>query len=214
VVNTLIKVLEVFGIVHRFRNLKGRLLDLFAPASLRIGKTLYHGLILRKKGRQSTGPFGPFTFWRGGINHTHMNTDYHTTYSARQSHTAAAGSRTNLSAQIVAARSTKSLRIPATMVPAHPVLVGDREMLRKLRAAEMATWESMTPKATVDQAGPAQQRPTLWPLDGGRARRAESFLFLLLAVCGVAALLAGLNDVSELLNRWSTFMQGIENLLQ
>jgi hypothetical protein len=105
------------------------LLDFVAPASFTIRQILNHGFILGEKRRQGTGPFGPFTFRRRRINHGPMNSNYHLTDATRQSYTSGAGSGTNFSARLVAANSTKSLRLPRTTIGAHPVLVGDREML-------------------------------------------------------------------------------------
>jgi hypothetical protein len=45
----------------------------------------------------------------------------------------------------IAARFTARLRIPHVAMTAHPVLTGDRNYLRALRAAEMAAWEAGLP---------------------------------------------------------------------
>ena len=142
-----------------------------------------------------------------------MNCKYHTTDATGQSYTSEAGSRTDFPARLVAARSAKPLRIPETTLPAHPVLVGDPEMLRKLRAAEMAGWESVRPKTTSEQTRPEPMPEKLWRLGASQRPCAESLSFFLLAVCAGAASFAGLGDISELVNRWSLFVQGIRNLL-
>jgi hypothetical protein len=45
----------------------------------------------------------------------------------------------------IAARFAGRLRIPRVAVTAHPVLTGNRNYLRALRAAEMAAWEAGLP---------------------------------------------------------------------
>ena len=50
-------------------------------------------------------------------------------------------------AEMIAARFPAALRIPRVEVTAHPVLRGDRNYLRALRAAEMAAWEASLPLA-------------------------------------------------------------------
>jgi hypothetical protein len=143
-----------------------------------------------------------------------MNSNYHLTDATRQSYTSGAGSGISFSAQLVAARSNKSLRIPQTTVAAHPVLVGDRETLRKLRAAEMLAWESVNPKTPLEQTGSEPKPQKLWRLASSRTRSGESLSFLVLAVCAGAASFVGLGDMSELVSRWSLFVQGIRNLLE
>jgi hypothetical protein len=95
-----------------------------------------------------------------------------------------------------------------------PVLVGDRQILRNLRAAEMAAWESERPQTTVERQRSAPKSEKLWQLRPDRSHLGESLLFLLLATCAGAASFAGLGDISELVNRWSLFVQGIRNLLE
>jgi len=46
----------------------------------------------------------------------------------------------------IAARASSRMRIPAVAVH-HPVLSGERDYLRTLRAAEMAAWEAGLPLA-------------------------------------------------------------------
>jgi hypothetical protein len=45
-------------------------------------------------------------------------------------------------ALLMAARSDKPLRISAPVLPARPLLRGDRAYLRALRAAEMKAWQA------------------------------------------------------------------------
>ena len=51
----------------------------------------------------------------------------------------------SVAAETIAARFDAALRIPRVEVTTHPVLRGDRNYLRALRAAEMAAWEAMLP---------------------------------------------------------------------
>jgi hypothetical protein len=51
----------------------------------------------------------------------------------------------NATAQTIAARFRAALRIPRVEVAAHPLLRGNRNYLRALRAAEMAAWEASLP---------------------------------------------------------------------
>ena len=144
-----------------------------------------------------------------------MNSNYHTSDVLPQSLTAGAGASESLTVRFVAPRhSTKPLRFPDAIPLAHPVLVGDRETLRKLRAAEMAAWESVRPKTTVEQTGPDPMRPKLWRLAANRSELGENLSFLVMAVCAGAASFAGFGDMSELINRWSLFVQAIRNLLE
>lgn len=48
-------------------------------------------------------------------------------------------------AETIAQRFPAALRIPRVEVATHPVLRGDRNYLRALRAAEMAAWEASLP---------------------------------------------------------------------
>jgi hypothetical protein len=53
--------------------------------------------------------------------------------------------RKSAAAETLAARFRAALRIPRVEVTTHPVLRGDRNYLRALRAAEMAAWEASLP---------------------------------------------------------------------
>ena len=53
--------------------------------------------------------------------------------------------RKSAAAETIAARFRAALRIPHVEVTVHPVLRGDRNYLRTLRAAEMAAWEASLP---------------------------------------------------------------------
>jgi len=53
--------------------------------------------------------------------------------------------RESAMADTIAARFRAALRIPHVEVTMHPVLCGDRNYLRALRAAEMAAWEASLP---------------------------------------------------------------------
>ena len=140
-----------------------------------------------------------------------MNSNYHTSDVLPQSLTASAGARDSLTVRLVAARSIKPLRVAEPVPLAHPLLVGNRELLRQLRAAEMAAWESVRPKTTVEPSGPMPEK--LWRLGANGSRWGEGLAFLVMAVCAGAASFAGLGDMSELVNRWSLFVRGIRNLL-
>ena len=55
--------------------------------------------------------------------------------------------RNSALAETMVARFRAALRIPHVEVTVHPVLRGDRNYLRALRAAEMAAWEASLPLA-------------------------------------------------------------------
>jgi len=53
--------------------------------------------------------------------------------------------RNAAAAESIAARFPGRLHIPRVEIAAHPVLRGNRNYLRALRAAEMAAWEASLP---------------------------------------------------------------------
>jgi hypothetical protein len=53
--------------------------------------------------------------------------------------------RRGAAAESIAARFNSPLRIPHIEPSSHPVLRGERNYLRALRAAEMAAWEASLP---------------------------------------------------------------------
>jgi hypothetical protein len=72
----------------------------------------------------------------------------------------------------MAARFTSRVRIPQTTV--HPVLHGDRNYLRALRAAEMAAWDAGLPLAlagpfaeTIAAGDQDEMGPSLVPVQHG-----------------------------------------------
>src|SRR5262249_53518685 len=92
---------------------------------------LKHGFILAQQGPEHTGPFVPFTFWGSRANHGRMNAQYHTATGITQS------------MRQCAAASTARLRV-------QPARRTGREVLRALRAAEMAAWEAMPPSTRTE----------------------------------------------------------------
>jgi hypothetical protein len=97
------------------------------------------------------------------------------------------------------------------VLPAHPVLVGDRDMLRKLRAAEMAAWEAVRPNSLSERASaPPSAKPA--PGRSARAGKFRLWLWLVLAACGTVAVSLDLQDLSLLLEGWSQLVWGIRGL--
>jgi hypothetical protein len=94
-----------------------------------------------------------------------------------------------------------------------PILAGDREILRKLRAAEMAGWEAARPRTTAEQLEVQQEGEKLWRLPAKDALRGEALSFLILSLCAAVILFVCAGDLSELLNGWSQFIEGIGKLL-
>ena len=97
--------------------------------------------------------------------------------------------------------------------PTRLVLKGDREMLRAMRAAEMAVWDAAQPALTFEpQAVPLPKRaPRLPAPDGGAS--AEAWLFLFLAAGAATAAWLGVGDISSLVTGWTKFVDGIRNLI-
>jgi hypothetical protein len=106
------------------------------------------------------------------------------------------------------------MRIPIVNQPARLMLKGDRELLRALRAAEMASWDAVRPAVTREPVVmPARKPLTRLPALPPRGAAMEGWLFLVLAVCAVAAACLGLSDISKLISAWTQFMHGIANLI-
>ena len=143
-----------------------------------------------------------------------MNTDYHTVEAAPQCRAGRSRGKNDVSLQLGAARAVKPLPIAMPRSGDHPLLVGDRDMLRRLRAAEMAAWESVRPSTIATESSVSELRATRQHLVTPHPLQAESFLFFVLAICAGAALFNGLGDVSELLANWTQFTQGIGHLLR
>ena len=61
----------------------------------------------------------------------------------------------------IAPRASRHLRIPRIEPASHPVLVGDRNYLRALRAAEMAAWEAGLPFELAELFNEAMARAEL-----------------------------------------------------
>jgi len=95
----------------------------------------------------------------------------------------------------------------------HPILKGDREFLRALRAAEMAAWESARPATQLPQPAQVEREAHLTACWARRLPGAESLLFLVLAGCAAAALLQGLLGLSDLATGWSRFTDTVRFLL-
>jgi len=99
-----------------------------------------------------------------------------------------------------------------------PILVGDRQTLRALRAAEMAAWEAgssgvlkercQASQPTTLPATPAPRLPA--PLRAG----SEGWGIMILAVCAVAGLFVGMQDLNTLLDGWGRILDGIRLLIQ
>jgi hypothetical protein len=108
----------------------------------------------------------------------------------------------------------KQRRLSGMPAFAHPVLTGDRERLRTLRAAEMADWEVARPAISAITPECAEGRPARRPsLVAHYSPGMGSLLFFLLAACASLALFPGFRSTSELLTGWSQFAAFIRFLL-
>jgi len=109
--------------------------------------------------------------------------------------------------------SPGALRIPVAVMPSRPLLVGDRDMLRKLRASEMAAWESFRPP-TGTTANPEFKKKEASNEQSATAHQAQAtgFVLLLLASLGIVAVSLDRQDLPLLLAGWSQLVSGIRNL--
>jgi len=90
----------------------------------------------------------------------------------------------------------------------------NREVLRAMRAAEMAAWEAAPPSTRpAPAASPARSLREIVAPHTRQGLDRETVLIGLLAVAGLVAVLCVLQDTSALLNRWTQFVDGIRNLL-
>ena len=142
-----------------------------------------------------------------------MKTNYHTAQAGPQ-YRAAAQTRRGLPAQPLTRTSSPSPRIPSLLVTGRPRLIGNPQMLRELRAAEMAAWEAVHPTTKLDGHAPHQRQPEpLWRLATNANLKKETWLIFALLLCAGAAVALGLFDIARLLQSWSHFVQGIRNFL-
>jgi hypothetical protein len=110
--------------------------------------------------------------------------------------------------------AARPMRIRIVNQPARLVLKGDRELLRALRAAEMASWDAARPAGTVElEVMPIRKPLKRLPSPLPRGATVEGWLFLVLAACAAAAACLGLGDISKLISGWTQFMHGIANLI-
>ena len=93
-------------------------------------------------------------------------------------------------------------------------MVGNREMLRRLRAAEMAAWEAARPNtAVVNSACVRVDESETQVHEYRKSSRLSIGFLLLLAACGSVALSLDLLDFSLLYTGWSQLLSGIRSLL-
>src|SRR5262249_17025899 len=155
---------------------------------------------------------GPFTVGRRPVNHTRMKTNYPTAQAGSQYRAAAPETRKGEPAQILARTSRTSLRIPSGLVTDRPRLIGNPQMLRELRAAEMAAWEAIRPSTKLEARPPCQrQTESLWRLALNAAPKKDAWVLFVLALCAAAAVGVGLCDISRLVQGWSHFVEGLHN---
>ena len=86
-------------------------------------------------------------------------------------------------------------------------------MLRALRAAEMASWEAIAPATATTEVLTTSTNSAYLGLPAKRTFDGESLLWFLLAGSALVGVLVGVYDMSQLLNGWSHFVQGIRTLL-
>jgi hypothetical protein len=109
------------------------------------------------------------------------------------------------------ASSTPVRVLPVTLPrpTASPILVGDRQTLRALRAAEMDAWEA------GDSAGRQTRKPTVVPRLPAPVRQDKDAWFsLVLACCAVAGVLIGAHDIASFLAGWSRVLDGVHLLIR
>jgi hypothetical protein len=108
----------------------------------------------------------------------------------------------------------RAVRASMLSAPARPRLTGNREVLRALRAAEMALWETVPP-STVPQpqtnAHKSVRQLVRTHSKGGLDR--ETLLIFVLAASGLLGLLGVLHDIAGLLAGCSQWLASIRSLL-
>ncbi len=105
-----------------------------------------------------------------------MNADYR--------HTATA----NL--QMAGPSSRRALRTPVLPTPFRPQLAGKREVLRALRAAEMAAWEAAPPSTVTEpRSGAGNSLRQILRAQTAAGLDRESLLIVILAASGLLGLL-------------------------
>jgi hypothetical protein len=98
-------------------------------------------------------------------------------------------------------------------VPAHPLLTGERETLRRLRAAERTAWESpWVAHLTPSQEVKSHRDACVSMPHADRARKSDKVL-LALALGALAAVLPAECDVNGVLAAGVRFLNRIRNLL-
>jgi len=98
---------------------------------------------------------------------------------------------------------------------ASPILVGDRQTLQALRAAEMEAWNASAPagsevqtRITRSVVAPAPRLPE--PERSGN----DGWGLFILTLCAAAGVLVGMRDLSSFIAGWSRMMEGIRLLIQ
>lgn len=142
-----------------------------------------------------------------------MKNDYHTVQAGVQSPVAVIRPRMVLPSRPMIIPAARPQRVALRQPFAGPVLVGDRETLRRLRAAEMAAWEAVRPKTTAKAEDVETKKPVPYAEERGRGISAENLLFIALSVAGIGAGLISIQDITALLTQWAEFVSGIGKLL-
>ena len=106
----------------------------------------------------------------------------------------------------------KPLRVAIPPQGPHLLLVGDRHMLRALRAAEMAAWNATPPVTRNSLQNVSSQRKAV-RLPVPPVNKNESLLLAILALGALASVCIGVQDMNALLMGWSHMVNGIRSLL-
>jgi hypothetical protein len=142
-----------------------------------------------------------------------MNIDYHITAARAQCRPRKGVNSRRRVVPLVSAHSGPRFRIPVTIAPARPVLVGDPDALRKMRAAEMAAWDARLPntQATPVSAKVVIDNPEEMVPPASRTLR--FWLLLLLLVCSTVAVSLDVQDFSLMAAGWSQLLAGLRSLM-
>jgi len=112
-------------------------------------------------------------------------------------------------------RRAMSLRTQLPRPTAKPILVGDPNTLRALRAAEMAAWNAGSSTKLNVRSDATQHKALRTPRLPTPERSDDDVWGLLtLTLCAVAGLIIGMGDLSSFLAGWTRVMAGIRLLLQ
>lgn len=143
-----------------------------------------------------------------------MNSKYHTNRERSQSAASVRPVRRTLCFRRAMLHSPQLLRTAVPVLPAHPVLVGDRARLRELRAAEMAAWEAAFPETdTNERSASERSEAASEPRQRSTPRLKLMMLFLLLSAAGgTVAVSMDLQDFSLLVTAWTQLVGGLRNL--